>query len=94
MERNQKTLRKPKKTKQTQKNNIWKLLVGPPHPQDLWNIVFFVVFVFFLFFFGFLDVFFCFVPIPPIPKTSGILFFLVFSMLLLVCAIPPHPQDL
>ena len=38
--------------------------------------------------------FFCFVPIPPIPKTSGILFFFVFSMLLLVCAIPPLPQDL
>jgi len=37
MERNQKTLRKPKKNN---KKNIWKLLVGPPHPQDLWNIVF------------------------------------------------------
>ena len=81
----QKTLRKPKKTK----NNIWKLLVGPPHPQDLWNIVVFL----FLLFFLFSRCFFCFVPIPLIAKTSGILFFFfVFPMLLLVCANTPIPK--
>ena len=82
MQRNQKNIEKTKKKQKNKKNNtIWKLLVGPPHPQDLWNI-------------GFSRCFFCFVPIPPIPKTSGILFFflVVFSMLLLVCANPPHPR--
>ena len=34
---------------------------------------------------------------PPIPKTSGIcffVFFFVFSIFFLLCANPPHPQDL
>jgi len=63
---------KHRENKKKQKNNIWKLLVGPPHLQDIWNIVFFV-FVFFLF-----SRCFCwFVPIPRISKTFRIFVFVV-----------------
>ena len=101
-----KTLRK------TRKNNMWKLLVLPPRPQDLWNMFFFCFPKGFCIFgqktkktsrkpkknkkktiFGnsWWD--------PPHPKTSGILFlffcFFLFSRcFFLLCANPPHPQDL
>ena len=68
---NQKNLEKTKKNKKNKKKQYFETLwEGPPHPKDLWKIVFFV-------FFGFLEVFLVFLH-GGLPKTSGTLFFFLF----------------
>ena len=74
MERNQKNIEKPKKTT---KNNIWKLLVGPPPIPKTSGILF--VFVF-LFFFGFLDAFVGLCQSPPSPRPLEYFFLCCFIL--------------